>query len=186
MAWAVLMVVDAALRDPQESHELHLQDALREIADRKVRHQLRSLLAAAPAPDRWAHWLARRASRVRVWVHPGVLDRLAADVRLRPGGGLAAATRGAGIAAVPPGRFYIDVDDVDAVLADYKARLDAEGDIELMVIPREVPSAFRPPAGEPVPLATALADLLESTDAREDGVATELLELARATLRSMV
>jgi excisionase family DNA binding protein len=184
MAWAVVMVVDAALRDPRETHELHLQHALREIADRKVRHQLRSLLAAAPAPDRWAHWLARRASRVRVWVHPGVLDRLVADVRLRPGGGFAAAARGAGIAAAPPRRFYVDENDVAAVLEDYQARHDDHGEIELMVIPRNVRAAFRPPAGEPVPLTIALADLLESADAREHHIATELLDPARAALRS--
>lgn len=186
MAWAVLMVVDAALRDPEASNELHLQHALGEIADRRVRHRLRKLVAAAPPPERWAQWLARRASGRRVWVHPGVLDRLVADMRLRPGGGFAATARGAGIAAGPPRRFYVDDNDVDAVLADYLARLDAQGEIELMVIPRNVPAALRPAAYEPVPLAIALADLLESADAREHDVATELLDLARAALRSLV
>lgn len=186
MAWAVLMVVDAALSAPEESNEFDLERAVAEIADRRVRHRLRSLLAAAPAPDRWAQWLARRASRRRAWVHPGVLDRLVADVRLRPGGRFAAAAHGAGIAAGPPRRFYVDDNDVDAVLADYQARLDAQGEIELMVIPRDVPAALRPVAGEPVPLAVALADLLESADAREHHVATELLNLARSALRRMV
>jgi hypothetical protein len=186
MAWAVLMVVDAALSAPEESNEFYLQHAVAEIADRRVRHRLRNLLAAAPAPDRWAHWLARRASRRRVRVHPGVLDRLVADVRLRPGGGFATAARGAGIAAGAPRRFYVDEADAEAVLADYRARIDAEGEVELMVIPRDVPAAFRPPANEPVPLAIALADLLESADAREHHVATDLLDLARAALRRIV
>lgn len=119
-------------------------------------------------------------------VHPGVLDRLVADVRLRPGGGFAAAARGAGISAGPPRRFYVDEDDVAGVLADYRARVDAQGEVGLMVIPREVPAAFRPVAGEPVPLAVALADLLESADAREHHVGVELLDPARAALRSLV
>jgi hypothetical protein len=186
MAWAVLMVIDAALRDPAASNELHLQHALDEIADRRVRHQLRSLVVGAPPSERWAHWLARRAGRRRVWVHPGVLDRLVADVRLRPAGGFAAAVQGAGIAAGPPRRFYVDDNDVEAVLAAYQARLDARGEIEVMVIPRDVPAAFRPAPGEPVPLAVALADLMESADAREHHVAAELLEPARAALRSLV
>jgi len=186
MAWAVLTVVDAALRDPDDaSNRQHLAHVLDEIPDRKVRHQLRSLLTAAPPSERWPQWLARRASRRRVWVHPGVLDRLASDARLRPGGGFAAAAHGAGIASGPPRRFYVDDNDADAVLADYHARLDAEGDIELMVIPRNVPAALRPTAAEPVPLAIALTDLLGSADAREQHVATEWLDPARAALQSM-
>ena len=184
MAWAVLMVVDSALHDPRGSNELHLQHALKHIADRSNRHRLRSRVAAAPAQERWAHWLARRATRRRVWVHPGVLDRIVADPRLRPGGGFAAAARGAGIAAGPPRRFYVDDHDVDAVLDDYKARLDTEGDIELMVITSDVPAAFLPPASEPVPLPVALTDLLDSADAREQHVATEQLGRARDALRS--
>lgn len=185
MAWAVLMVVDAALHNPHDSNEVHLQHALEHIADRSDRHRLRSWVAVAPAPDRWAHWLARRASRRRVWVHPGVLDRLVADERLRPGGGFAAAARGAGIAAGPPRRFYVDEDDADAVIADYRARIDAEGEVELMVVPRDVPAVFRPAAGEPVPLAIALVDLLDSADAREQHVAGEMLDRARDALRSL-
>ena len=86
----------------------------------------------------------------------------------------------------PPRRFYVEDDDVDAVLADYRARLDAEGEIELMVLPRNAPSAFRPAPDEPVPLAIALLDLLDSADARERHVAAELLDLARGAVRSMV
>jgi excisionase family DNA binding protein len=186
MAWAVLMVADAALRNPNEppTREL-LQRPLNEVLDRKARYRLRGLIVTAPPPDRWAHWLARRASSYRVWVHPGVLDRLVADARLRPAGGFAAAARGAGIAVGPARRFYVDEDDIEVIVAAYRARRDAEGEVELMVIPRAVPAALRPSFGEPVPLAAALADLLESADARERYLAIESLNFARAALRSV-
>jgi hypothetical protein len=59
------------------------------------------------------------------------------------------------------------------VLADYRARDDADGPVELMVVPDEVPGELR--EQRPVPLAVALADLLDSADARERGVAEQRL-----------
>lgn len=78
-----------------------------------------------------------------------------------------------GLAAGPPHRFYVEAHHVGAVLADYRARADVSGHVELMVIPADVPAELRPGPG-PVPLAVALADLLESTDARERHLAAGL------------
>jgi hypothetical protein len=177
MAWAVLWVVQGLLDEPHQPADAeHINELLRAVADRRLRHRVRHLLADAPPAERWEHWLAGRAVRRRLWVHPGVLDRLAADQRLRPGGGFAAAAQGVGIAASKPRRFYVDADLLDAVLSDYQAQDDPEGPIELMIIPSEVPDGVRVPPGRPVPVAVALVDLLESDDARERHAAVERLE----------
>ncbi|MDQ1734792.1 MAG: hypothetical protein QOH56_1043 [Pseudonocardiales bacterium] len=177
MAWAVLWVAQGLLDEPQKPADT--EQLLRAIADRRLRHRVRRLLADAHPAERWEQWLASRAGRRRLWVHPGVLNRLAADERLRPGGGFAAAAQGVGIAASQPRRFYIDAELLDAVLVDYHAQDDPEGPVELMVIPSGVPDGVRIPAGRPVPVAVALADLLESNDARERHAAAERLEKLR-------
>jgi len=186
MAWAFLGMVDAGLDalDERRAGE-QLSGLLDANLDRRVRHRLRTMVLDGPPPARWSHWLSRRASRQRIWAHPGVIDRLVDDERLRKAGGYAAARRGAGIAAAPPRRLYVDEADLDAVLSQYRANLDATGDLELMVIPEVVPSRVRPAVGEPVPLAVALVDLLESADARERHVALELLEGARVAGASL-
>jgi excisionase family DNA binding protein len=166
MAWAVLHVAQVLLGDRPAS-PLQTADSLAMIPDRRMRHRLRLLLAEPRSPQQWEHWLAGRAQRRRIWVHPGALERLAADPRLRPGGGFAAAHHGAGISAGPPRLFYVDAGDVDAVLAKYRAQEDPEGAVELMVIPPDVPELLSVPAGAPVPMAVALIDMLVSPDARE-------------------
>jgi hypothetical protein len=102
---------------------------------------------------------------------------MADDDRLRPAGGFAAAAAGVGIAAGPPRRFYVDSSELDAVLVHYRARMDPDGQVELMVIPDSVPAELRPGRG-PVPKPVALADLLESDDARERYVGVRLAELS--------
>ncbi len=180
MAWAILNVaqhlLDEASRPP--GSEQNVVGWLEALGDRSARHRLRRLMSSPLEPQRWEHLLARRADRRRVWLHPGVLERFAADRRLRPGGGFAAAVHGAGISAGPARRFYLDSDDADAVLADYRLQDDPEGPIDLMVVPAEVPEHLRLAIGGPVPLAVALVDLLDSPDARERHIA----ELALAPL----
>jgi excisionase family DNA binding protein len=185
MAWALLHLVDAAgPENPQDATDAPGADRLAlgwaAAGDRKVRYRLRGLLGSAPAPHRWSQWLRRRAEPRRLWVHSGVLDRFTKDQRLRPAGGFAAAASGFGIVAGPPRRFYIDAADVDAVIAHYRGGEQADGQVELMVIPDTVAVAMRPQLGVPVPAAVALVDLLDSADARERHLAIEFVaEISR-------
>lgn len=176
MAWALLWVVHGLLELPEAADAKEVNELFQAIDDRRVRHRVRRMLADPQPAGRWEHWLAGRAARRRLWVHPGVLGRLAADPRLRPGGGFAAVAQGVGIAVSPPRRFYLDEDVLKSVLADYRAQEDPQGPVEFMIIPSDVPAAVRIPAGRPVPLAVALADLLESDDARERHAAAERLQ----------
>ena len=184
MAWAVLHSVDAALVGGPDDISSHpTSEFAIQLGDRKERYRLRRLLSGAPPVNRWDAWLRRRAEPRRIWVHPGVVDRLAADRRARPGGAPAVAAAGLGLSGADrPSLFYVDTEDADAVVAKYRGRDDPDGPLTLMVIPPEVPSRLRPRPGAPTPPALALVDLLNSSDARQHHLATELLRAAAARL----
>jgi hypothetical protein len=114
-----------------------------------------------------------------VWVHPGVIERLASDSRLHPGAEAAAAAADLGVGSgVGAERvFYLNESDLDAVLEDYRARPDPDGQLLFMVIPNQVADDMRPLPGEVSP-AVALVDLLSSADVRQRYLAAELLESA--------
>lgn len=177
MAWAVLAAADSALEAESSRRPAPIED-------RRIRHRLRKLLAEAPPPERWDQWLRHRADPQRVWVHPGVVDRLAEDDRLHPGGARAVAASGVGIAGGSGHSFYIDENVVGSVLADYRAHPAADGQVVLMVVPADVPEMVIGRPGEPVIPAAALVDLLGSSDARERYVAAAALEAARHKLVS--
>lgn len=181
MAWALLELAGAGLRADED---VRGSPAIHELADRRVRHRLRRLLADAPPSDRWAAWLRRRAKPERVWVHPGVIGRLASDSRLHPGAEAAAAAAevgvGAGIGAEPV--FYLNESDLDDVLRDYRGRPDPDGQLLFMVIPDQVAADLRPRPGEVSP-AVALVDLLSSADARQRHLAAELLSSAARRIK---
>lgn len=193
VAWLMLAVVQGALDrrdndsddgsdgpgvDRGEVPDEWLFAPLGEVADRHVKHRVRRLLAGQVPARRWETWLAGRAERRRVWVHPGVLDRLAADDRVHAGGAAAAAALGLGIGGGPVRRFYVGVDDVDDVVAKFRLVDDPAGSVELMVVPAAgvAASAGLSVRPGPVPPAVALADLLESDDARERHAAVSKLE----------
>jgi excisionase family DNA binding protein len=181
MAWAVLHSVDSALGGG--SADISSSGVAIQLADRKERYRLRHLLSGAPAVNRWDAWLRRRAAPRRIWVHPGVVDRFAADRRVHPGGAPAIAAAGLGLSGADgPSLFYVDPEDADAVVAKYRGRDDPDGPLTLMVIPPEVPSGLRPEPGAPTPPAVALVDLLSSSDARQHHLAAELLAAAAARL----
>jgi hypothetical protein len=161
MAWAVLAVVAAGFSDELDG------DPFEGFGDRRLRHRLRSLVADPPSPEQWDRWLRRRAHPERVWVHPGVLDRLASDPRLHQGGGPAAAASGAGLPGGDRNLFYVGAADAGSVMADHRARPDDEGQVVLMVVPPEAPKGALGDPGSAVSPSVALVDLLGSPDARE-------------------
>jgi excisionase family DNA binding protein len=185
MAWAVLNAVDAALADDlAEIRSATVADVTVPLGDRKERYRLRRLLTGAPPVSRWGPWLRRRATPRPIWIHPGVVDRLAADRRVRPGGADAVVAAGLGLSVgATSSVFYIDAQHADAVVKKYRGRDDRDGPVTLMVIPPAVPPELRPRPGAPIPPGAALVDLLTSPDARDRHLATELLGRAAARLR---
>jgi excisionase family DNA binding protein len=185
MAWAVLNTVDAALADDlAEIRSATVADVTVPLCDRKERYRLRQLLTSAPPVSRWGPWLRRRAAPRPIWAHPGVVDRLAADRRVRLGGASAVVAAGLGLSvAAASSLLYVDAEHAHAVVKKYRGRDDPDGPVTLMVIPPAVPAELRPRPGAPIPPGVALVDLLASPDARERHLATELLGRAAARLR---
>lgn len=182
MAWALMDLVGAGLG---AGEDVRAVAAVHELPDRRARHRLRRLLADAPPTERWAAWLRRRAKPERVWVHPGVEERLASESRLHPGADVAAAAAeigfGAGVGAERV--FYLNESDLDAVLREYRGRPDPDGRLLFMVIPDQVAEDLRPRPGEVSP-AVALVDLLSSADARQRHRAAELLASVARRIKS--
>lgn len=183
MAWALLELAGAGLRAEQDA--VGGIPVIHEQADRRVRHRLRRLLADAPPSDRWAAWLRRRARPERVWVHPGVVERLASDSRLHPGAEAAAAATelGVGAGAGAERVFYLNQSDLEGVLREYRGRPDPAGQLLFMVIPDDVADHLRPGPGEVAP-AVGLVDLLGSSDARQRHLAARLLDSAAQRVKS--
>lgn len=174
MAWAVLGLVGAGLRD---SDDAEAAPSVADMADRRARYRLRRLLGDAPPPDRWAAWLRRRARPERAWIHPGVMMRLASDSRVHIGGAAAAAAAEVGVGGgVDAERvFYLRESDLVGVMRGYRARPDPVGELLLMVVGDDVVTDLG--TGEVAP-AVALVDLLGSPDARQRHLAARLLESA--------
>lgn len=137
------------------------------------RSRLRSLLADVPGPVGFARLVKSRADIRRVRGHPGVLDRAVSDESVSVGGGHAVAALGGGVAAGGRHRAYIPADDLDAYLRRYRLVDDAEGNIDLAVVPSGVDPELRPHPGDFVPLAVGWADLLDDPDSRARNAASE-------------
>lgn len=175
MAWTVLAATSAVFEPDAKGSRQEAPS----IEDRRARYRLRALLADAPPSRQWNKWLRHRADARRVWVHPGVVDRLARDHRLHPAGRSVVAASGLGIATGDRNTFYVDENVVDQVLADYRAHFSDEGQVVMMVVPTGVRPAALGEPGSPVNLAAALVDLLASSDARERHAAVSALDSAR-------
>ena len=149
------------------------------VSDRRLRYQLKRLLSEPKPSGRWAQSLARRAERRRLWVHPGVVGDLLADERVHVGGAAAAGSLGLSFGGGARRVIYVNIDHVKALTSQYGLVDDPSGDIELMAAPPE--AAMLISQRGPVPTAVALADLLESEDARERTVAAAKLEAIGAS-----
>lgn len=179
LAWAVLAAVDAVIAGVDA--ERAVAQAGRDLPERWDRRRLRQLLAGAPEPAAWDRWLRRRAELRRVWVHPGVLGRFLADPRVHAGG--AAATVGLGGAVGDVEKCYVAASDVDDLIAAYRARDDADGQVVLAVVPDDARAHLGEP-GRPVPAAVGFVDCVDAADSRQQHVAVSHLADARRVLSS--
>lgn len=178
MSWLLLR----ALSDRMAP--VHQADALPGMEDRRVRYRLRQLATTAPPFEQWPYWLRRRAGRRRVWVHPGLVERLAHDERIHSWDD-DAVSAAVGLTASDLQRFYLRLADVASVMADYRVIEDPGGQVDLMLVPGDAADAFSGGA-RTVPVAASLVDMLESPDARKKHAAAQSLgdALSRLLARS--
>lgn len=160
LAWLVLGAMSA--RDPGD-----LAAVLDDEPDRVLRHRARAFLAKEQSSQQWADALRKRADLRSCWAHPGVIDGLLEDERVRVGGSAAAAQHGLGIASGGEHVLYVNASDGQGLAHDYRLRDDSQGSVHLRVVP--APVDVRAPG--PIHVATAVADLLDRQDSRARHVA---------------
>lgn len=182
MCWRILRALSESVERGKGGGDQAVS-VLAGIDDRKIRFRMRQLLASAPPIEQWPAWLRRRGELRRVWVHPGVVTRLRGDSRVHSDGGAVAAL--VGLSGSESSRLYVREGDFGMVMSEYRGRDEVDGEVEFMLVP-SVAGDVLYPEGAPVPVASALLDLLESAGARERHAAARALSsgLARVLGRA--
>ncbi|WP_367185012.1 helix-turn-helix domain-containing protein [Trebonia sp.] len=171
-AWSVLALLAAACTCVSEDDQPGcIESAAQVVPDRKQRHRVLRMLASLPDPvadqTPWRRLLSARGKVHYLWVHPGVLDRLAADPRVSKGG--AEAMVGDHDGLTRPGarlELYVHEADADKLIRGYHMQEDRNGQVYLIIVPSSVPPELAPDRGRPVPAPAAASDLLEEKDPR--------------------
>jgi hypothetical protein len=161
MAWGVLAVLAGCAADGASE----VGGAI--VLDRRSWRRLWGLLEDPPPVERWPQWMRGRVQRLRVRVHPGVIDRLASDGRLRcvdPSVVL-------GVGGVRR-CLFVGEGDLAGLVEEYRAVADPGG-VDLLVLPA-VSLAVSDGCPE-VLVLSAVVDLVASVDARERDAARRVL-----------
>ena len=170
-AWSAVALLAAASACASQPRSECPGSAARAVPDRKLRHRVLRMLSCLPDPVAddapWRRLLSTRGHARRMWVHPGVLDRLAADPMVSAGG-IGAMPPGHDGLALGPGRLdvYVHEADADELIRRYRMREDRNGQVYLIIVPSSVPPELAPDRGSPVPAPAAASDLLEEKDPR--------------------
>ena len=169
-AWLLLRLLNAASVPVPEGDPV--------LLSRLQRHRLGALLADLPPAAQVGRLLHARARWERVRVHPGVLERLLSDERVRVGGARAAAGNGGGVAAGGRPVIYVADSDMDALRSAYHLVADPAGNVTLGLLDGRAAElvAALAPGGGLLPLAVAWADLLEDLDPRARHAAHEWVD----------
>ena len=170
-AWSAIALLAAASACASKPRAECRASAAQVVPDRKLRHRILRVLSSLPDPVAddapWRRLLSTRGHARRMWVHPGVLDRLAADSKVSTGG-IGAMPAGHDGLTMGPGRLdvYVHEADADGLIRRYRMREDGDGQVRLIIVPSSVPSELAPDRGSPVPAPAAASDLLEEKDPR--------------------
>lgn len=171
-AWSVLALLAAACACVSEDDQPGcIESAAQVVPDRKLRSRVLHVLASLPDPvadqTPWRRLLSARGKVHHLWVHPGVLDRLAADPRVSKGGAEAMVSAHDGLTMSAAGlELYVHEADADELIRGYRMQEDRNGQVHLIVVPSSVPPELAPDRGSPVPTPAAASDLLEEKDPR--------------------
>ena len=170
-AWSAVALLAAASACASQPRSGCRVSAAQVVPDRKLRHRILRVLSRLPDPVAddvpWRRLLSARGQAHRMWVHSGVLDRLAADPKVSAGG-IGAMSAGHDGLTMGPGRLdiYVHQADADDLIRRYRMREDGDGQVYLLIVPSSVPPGLAPDRGSPVPAPAAASDLLEDKDPR--------------------
>lgn len=158
LAWALLAVLSV--------DEVPWDDAVRLAApDRRLRHRLIRQLKSPHDPREWSRLLRRRADSKRYWAHPSVVKELLADPQVSVGRARAASAHGFDVSPGDEAYAYVPRSRLDELRRRYALEPEAHGAVELMAYD-ESTHLGGPKPGQPVALAVAAVDMLDSNDAR--------------------
>lgn len=187
-AWSAIALLAAAMAHASPSSSDCAMSVAEVVPDRKLRHRVLRLLASMPDPvtdvGPWCRLLSARGQVRQLWVHPGVLDRLAKDPKVSRGGAEAIPAGHDGL-TVRPGRLelYVSEAHVDDLINQYRMHEDSEGQVHLVIVPSSIPPELRPSGSVPVAVPAAASDLLEEGDPRARYAATIQLQSHQDALR---
>lgn len=189
-AWAAISLLTAAAELASGEASDNPLSTAPVVRDRKLRHRVLQMLAAMPDPaadeSPWRRLLSSRGQVRRLWVHPGVLERLAADPKVSSGGVRAAPSGIDGLAGGPRRlELYASAADVDALIHQYRMHDDPDGEVKLVIVPASVSAELSPIPSSPVPATAAVADLLEEDDARAHYAAIKHLQFSQRALQEV-
>lgn len=189
-AWSAIALLSAAMVCASHSSPDHAMPVAEVLPDRRLRHRVLRLLASLPDPvaddDPWRQLLSARGHIRQLWVHPGVLDRLASDPKVSRGGADAVPSGHDGLTA-RPGRLelYVSEADTKELIRRYRMHDDRDGQVRLVVVPSSVPPELAPDGGAVVTAAAAVSDLLEEDDPRARHAAALHLQSYQNALRTI-
>jgi excisionase family DNA binding protein len=189
-AWSVIALLAAASELALEPEGDHSASVNRLVPDRRARHRILRMLAGMPDPAiddmAWRRLLSSRGHECRLWAHPGVLDRLAADPKVSVGGSDAELAEHDGLTRRADRlEVYVREADADEVVRRYRMREDRAGQVCLKIVPSSVPSGLAPMGGHPVPAPAAAADLLEEEDPRARHASIIHLQSSLSALKAL-
>jgi len=188
-AWSAIALLAAATAQASNPSPGEVVSVADVVPDRKLRHRVLRVLASLPDPvvdSRPWHRLLSARGRVRhLWVHPGVLDRLARDPKVSRGGAGAVLSGQDGLTA-QSGRLELYVSEADAeeLIHQYRMREDRDGQVRLVIVPSSIPHELAPGGGDPVSAPAAVSDLLEEDDPRARYAAAVQLHSYQDALRA--
>jgi hypothetical protein len=188
-AWSAIALLAAAAVQASQFPPDRATPIAEVVPDRKLRHRVLRLLASLPDPvadaGPWRRLLSARGQVRHLWVHPGVLDRLASDPNVSKSGAQALRSDHDGL-TVRPGRLGLYVSEADAedLIHQYRMREDRDGQVRLVIVPSSVPPELAPGGGVPVVAPAAASDLLEEDDPRARYAAAIQLRSYQDALRA--
>lgn len=189
-AWsAIALLAAAAMAHASKPSPDRAIPVAEVVPDRKLRHRVLRLLASLPDPvidaGPWRRLLSARGQERRLWVHPGVFDRLAKDSKVSRGGAEAVPSGQDGL-TMHPGRLELYVSEADAedLIHQYRMREDRDGQVRLVIVPSSIPPGLAPGGGGPVAAPAAVSDLLEEDDPRARYAAAVQLHSYQDALRA--
>jgi hypothetical protein len=138
------------------------------------RHGARRLVERAlhlPDERAFVNLVRRRADFRTYWAHPGVIQELAGEPRVSVGGARALAVL-EGLAVGPsPLLVYLAQPEAARLIAKYRAKPDLAGNLEIALVPLEVPEVLRPEPGKFTSASVTYTDAMGADDARARGSA---------------